>query len=538
MLSFSIRSRLLLLVVAVLLPAVAAAAFLIVRTYAAERDALERNLRDTARALSTVIDREIDQRMTVARVLSTVRAIQDAPQLRPDQRAYFERQARQALAGHDGWLELTAGDRVIATTRPDGVAGPVAGPLGPGDAATVTPLRGQDSGTPHARIVQPVMRDGRVVAQIEVVILPAELQRVIDRQRLPPGWIAAILDSDATVVARHPGGGRYVGQPATPDMRQRLQHEREGFFDSVSLDGVPTRGYFSTSSRGWTYLMAMPRPALAGSLPPAVVQLAVGSLLLLALAVAGALLVSRRIVGPVTSLMEAAARMRAGRPVVHRATGLAECDDVAAALAEAAEAIQHAQADLERQVADAVARTRQAEQRVSVSQRVEALGRLTGGVAHDFNNLLGVISNSAHLIQRRAASPDIQAPVAATLRAVEVGSRLTQHLLRFSGRHPTKPARIELERYLSEAQELIRVVLGKRCELTVKVAPGGSDTSMRPPRRCTVCPTSARPMPRPAGVVASLVVKLPSRTSLTLRAMRSSAQSQDFSSQFSLYGAR
>ncbi|MBK1616739.1 hypothetical protein CKO44_25225, partial [Rubrivivax gelatinosus] len=225
------------------------------------------------------------------------------------------------------------------------------------------------------------------------------------------------------------------------------------------------------SARGWTYMTAMPRQAVAGSLPPTVSQLAIGGALLLALAIAGALFVSRRIVGPVNSLKEAAAWMRAGQPVPHRATGLAECDEVGTALAEAAEAIQHAQADLERQVAEAVARTRQAEQRVSLSQRVEALGRLTGGVAHDFNNLLGVISNSAHLIQRRASSPDIQAPVAATLRAVEVGSRLTQHLLRFSGRHPTRPARIELGRYLADSQELIRVVLGKRCELQVTVAP-------------------------------------------------------------------
>ena len=51
----TIRSRLLLLVLSVLLPAVAAAGWLIARTYAAEREAQERNLRDTARALSMVV---------------------------------------------------------------------------------------------------------------------------------------------------------------------------------------------------------------------------------------------------------------------------------------------------------------------------------------------------------------------------------------------------------------------------------------------------------------------------------------------------
>jgi len=472
--SISIRSRLLLLVLAVLLPSVAAAALVIARTWAAEREALERNLRDTARALSTVIDREIDQRATIVRVLATARSLETAPHLTPEQRRVFDRQARRAIDGMDGWVELTDGERVLLSTR-DAPDAPPSGASAPdlAQTAAVLPLAtGPAAAGPHARVVQPVMRDGRVVANLEMTILPGELQRIIDRQSLPAGWLGTILDADGSVVARHPGGVQHAGRRATPDILELLARDREGFFDSVSLDGVPVRGFFSKSARGWAYMTAMPRPAIAGSLPPAVLQLAAGALLLLALAVGGALFVARRIVGPVNSLKEAAARMRAGQPVAHRTTGLAECDDVAAALAEAAESIQHAQADLERQVSEAVARTRQAEQRVSLSQRVEALGRLTGGVAHDFNNLLGVISNSAHLIQRRATSAEIQAPIAATLRAVDVGSRLTQHLLRFSGRHPTRPTRIELSHYLAESQELIRVVLGKRCELTVRVEPG------------------------------------------------------------------
>lgn len=477
MLSLSIRSRLLLLVLAVLLPAVAAAAYVIARTYDSERSALERNLRDTARALSTVIDREIDQRATIVRVLATARSLENAPELTAEQRRVFQQQARRAIDGMDGWIELTDGERVLLSTRdPVDMATPASAASVPplAQAASVRPLSaGGDVGRPYARVVQPVLRDGRVVANLQMTILPAELQRIIDRQDLPQGWLGAILDGSASVVARHPGGVQHAGRRATPDMIERLAQGREGYFESVSLDGVPVRGFFSTSERGWTYIAAMPRLQLgAGPLPPAVLQLAAGALLLLALAVGGALLVARRIVGPVNSLKVAAARMRSGLPVAHRTTGLAECDDVAAALAEAAESIQHAQADLERQVADAVARTRQAEQRVSLNQRVEALGRLTGGVAHDFNNLLGVISNSAHLIQRRASTPEIHAPVASTLRAVEVGSRLTQHLLRFSGRHPTRPTRIDLARYLAESQELIRVVLGKRCELSVHVVPG------------------------------------------------------------------
>jgi CheY-like chemotaxis protein len=92
-------------------------------------------------------------------------------------------------------------------------------------------------------------------------------------------------------------------------------------------------------------------------------------------------------------------------------------------------------------------------------------------VAHDFNNLLGVISNSAHLIQRHPAAAELQAPLATTLRAVAVGSQLTQHLLRFSGRRPVRPQKLTLTDFLPEVQKLLSSVLGRHIKIIVHVAP-------------------------------------------------------------------
>jgi len=333
--------------------------------------------------------------------------------------------------------------------------------------ATAEAAAGQQA---HAAVVEPVVRGGQVQMNLVVTLQPAELQRIVDRQRLPSDWVAAVLDSRAVLVARHPGGMAYVGREATADLRAALARNPEGLFDSVTLDGVRSTAFFSTSPGGWTFVTGMPREQFAGLVPSAVRQIVLGALLLLGLAVLGAVWLSRRIVAPVLSLKSAAAQLQAGEPVSYRATGIAECDDVAGALAEAAQTLARGRQDLERQVKDAVERTRQAEQRVSQSQRVEALGRLTGGVAHDFNNLLGVISNSAHLMQRHATTPELQMPVAATLRAVEVGSRLTQHLLRFAGRRPVHPQAVTLARYLPELQDLLRSVLGRQVEVTVQVA--------------------------------------------------------------------
>ncbi|HSW04608.1 ATP-binding protein [Aquabacterium sp.] len=206
----------------------------------------------------------------------------------------------------------------------------------------------------------------------------------------------------------------------------------------------------------------------------AVPQVVICTVLLIALALAGALWVSRRISGPIESLQAAARQLQQGQAVERRSTGIDECDMVLATLAEASETLRHARGDLELQVEHAVQRTREAEQRASRSQRIEALGRLTGGVAHDFNNLLGVVSNSAHLIQRRATGDALAAPLAAPLgailRAVEVGHRLTQHLLRFAGRKPVRPQMLDLRQYLMSLNELMRTVLGSGIQFKARVA--------------------------------------------------------------------
>ncbi len=473
----SIRSRLLILVASVLLPAVAAAVWLVAQTYSAERQANQRLLTDTARALSQVVDRELAQRAYLLRGLAMSRMLDDAPELSRDNLLAFEQQARRTLHGLAGWMEVRNRDGLLIDTRRR--PGETFLPHAPGAArpliqqALLLPLPGPTTqALQYATLVQPVERDGNVVLNLTLAVLPEEMQRIIDAQQLPADWVGVIVDGSGTIVARHPGGPADAGRAAPADLRARMAAEREGLVRTNTLDGQGVASYFSTSSQGWTYVTGMPGEQFDGALPSAVVKVALGALAMIGLAILGAVWVSRSISIPVQSLKQSAAQLQAGMPVHAHATGMAECDDVAQALAAASISMRDAKAELERQVAQAVTLTRQAEQRVSHNQRVEALGRLTGGVAHDFNNLLGVISNSAHLIQRQTDAPAILMPVAATLRAVDVGSRLTQHLLRFSGRQPVRPRAVHLNAFLPEVVELMKTVLGKSIAVSLDVAEG------------------------------------------------------------------
>ncbi len=469
----SIRSRLLLLVFSLLLPGMLGVAWLVGSTYQAEREAHERNLRDSARAMSQLVDTELARRATIAQMLAQSRWLDEAPPLSEQNLAKFRLQAQQVLKGLGGWVELRAADRTLLDTRATEPSPPSRTPA----PLSATPqvqklLLEPDVGAAHAALVAPVQREGVTVYNVVVTILPTELQRLIDSMGLPASWVGTVIDTANVVVARHPGGRSHVGRTVTADLGRHLASQAEGAFESTSLDGVRATGFYSTSPLGWTYISAMPREEFAGVMSNAMQRVLVAAIVLLSMAVAAALWVARRIAQPVRELNAAARRLNADEPVEPLATGIVELDAVAQTLSEAGDAIRSNRSVLERRVADAVSRTREAEQRISQGQRVEALGRLTGGVAHDFNNLLGVISNCAHLMQRHAlAATELQAPLAATLRAVDAGSQLTQHLLRFAGRRPTRPQPVQLTRALPEMQAMLRSVLGRSIESSVQVAP-------------------------------------------------------------------
>lgn len=87
------------------------------------------------------------------------------------------------------------------------------------------------------------------------------------------------------------------------------------------------------------------------------------------------------------------------------------------------------------------------------SQKLKAVGQLTGGLAHDFNNLLAVIIGSLELVN--TDSPD--APrIQRALQAAERGALLTQRLLAFSRKQSLHPQAVELKTLLEELSELMR----------------------------------------------------------------------------------
>ncbi len=97
------------------------------------------------------------------------------------------------------------------------------------------------------------------------------------------------------------------------------------------------------------------------------------------------------------------------------------------------------------------------------TQKMEAIGRLTGGVAHDFNNLLGVVLGNAELLEDRVGADDPQ--VQAVIRATGRGSELTQRLLAFSRLQPLRPRVLDPVQLLGGMPDLLTRTLAETIEV-------------------------------------------------------------------------
>lgn len=115
----------------------------------------------------------------------------------------------------------------------------------------------------------------------------------------------------------------------------------------------------------------------------------------------------------------------------------------------------------------------QAEAQLRQSQKMEAVGRLAGGVAHDFNNLLTVITGYSQLVLGRLGPTDpLRSPIEDIQRAGDRAAMLTGQLLAFSRRQVLAPETLDLNKVVGEMGGMLRLLLGEGIELLTVLQPG------------------------------------------------------------------
>lgn len=129
-----------------------------------------------------------------------------------------------------------------------------------------------------------------------------------------------------------------------------------------------------------------------------------------------------------------------------------------------------------RQRAKADAEMQRMEDALERSQKLESIGKLTGGVAHDFNNILQIISSNIQVMEMIAQGnktippEEIEPHLKSTASAIERGSKLASQLLTFARRQPLRPTLVDLSALIENIDSLIQRLIGHDIKVQTRVA--------------------------------------------------------------------
>jgi len=143
-----------------------------------------------------------------------------------------------------------------------------------------------------------------------------------------------------------------------------------------------------------------------------------------------------------------------------------------AALRESEEHLRSLNDTLEERVRQRTAELERVHEQLRQSQKLEAMGQLTGGVAHDFNNLLTPIIGSLDMLQRRAALSDRdQRLIGGALESAERARTLVQRLLAFARRQPLQVGAVDVAGLIEGMADLVASTSGPQIKVAIDIAP-------------------------------------------------------------------
>jgi len=336
----SIRTRLIWLVVACIVPASLMVVRMIASDYELARAAFIRSAMTTAHANAMAVDKEF------AVIESTLKALATSPSLIGDDLKPFYGQARAICASQDIFnilLEDGTGQQLINTFQPYGTTLPSTG-LGP----SLTYMRSNDAtaisqvfmGPVSKRYIVsvgiPVIRKSGGFHALSAVVTVERFGTILKQQQYPEHWITTILDNKGTVVARTSDMHRYVGQQAIPEVLERLRERPEGAFETQTLDGKPILAVLAKAPNSqWTVAIGIPIAVLNSQLLAKLWTLVLSTILLLGGGLLFAWYIGNRISRSIRDLVAPALALGAGDSIEPATYGLREANEVGQALVKA-----------------------------------------------------------------------------------------------------------------------------------------------------------------------------------------------------------
>jgi signal transduction histidine kinase len=470
-----IRNRLLTLVLSLLVPALIGSALAVLYVYAEEEKAQEKSLSEAARTFALLVEKELRSREGI------LLALANSPSLARGDLAEFYAHAKSMAPTPETTIILADrdGKQILNTRLPMGANLPtrrssnlaeLLQQYGPENTLVSDVFLAPVSQRYDFTIQVPVRVRGEIRRFLIMGINASTLQTLLTRQGFPTQWIATILDRRGVVISRTRSPERYVGKAVREDTRQALAARQQGVYSSVTFDGIPVKAFYSrVSNADWTVLISIPEWEIRRVSTEAATILAVVMISLLGFAVVAARWIARQAIKPIELLGETAERLGRGEEVDYCRQGLQEVDSVGTRISDASRQIRRAQQELEQRVAEAVAGTERAQRALVQGQKLEALGRLTGGIAHEFNNLLQTLSTALQLAAMTSDQNRIQSLIATAAKAVERATHLTSQLSSFGRIQDSRLSTVRLVDQVKNFEDLVKNILPSNVGLGIRV---------------------------------------------------------------------
>jgi signal transduction histidine kinase len=359
-----LRTHLILLTVAAVVPVFLFAIGVTVYYTHLERGARERGMRDTARALALALDRDISDIKTGVQALAASRYLDGRGDL-----AHFYEEAATVSKSFGGWAVLSdpTGRQILNTSRPLGAELPLPTPASLAMMRSVAAGRktfvsnvfiGTVSRQPAVIIAVPVVRGGQVRYIIDFPFPPTQFTNLLREAALSRGWIALITDREGGVVARVPDPELYVGGKEAAAWAQQTTGADEGFLKGDVLRAPSVYAAYSRSKEtDWVVGVAAPVALVETGLRRTLLVLWGGGLLLLLIACGLAFVIGKRIAAPIVALARSLGRESA--PLPEAPLAVAEVQELRRALDEARKAERRAElAQVARREAEAANRAK------------------------------------------------------------------------------------------------------------------------------------------------------------------------------------
>ncbi len=347
-----LRSHLIILVVAALLPVLIFAGVMILVFGRQQQRFLENGLLDTARALSLAVDRELTAWSHTLETLASSEHL-DSGDLRK-----FYSQAQRVLETRQDWDTIVLVElpkrQVLNLKRPFGSPLPdvqnsaqLTGVVETRRPVVSDLFSGQVLDRPLVGIAVPVIRAGKVRYVLMSAVSPASLSRLLLQQKLSDEWVAGVIDRNKIIIARTRDIEQLLGKPTGPVVAAKSEESQEAVWRGVIREGPEVYSALRRSElSGWTVVVGINATVLDSPMRHTLLTVIGGGFSLLLAGIVMATLFGRRIANSISSLSNAAAALGRSEMPQTSTSPIIEVSEVARAIEDAAVKRQQAEEEL------------------------------------------------------------------------------------------------------------------------------------------------------------------------------------------------